>query len=89
MIHNLDIQLNILIKLFLPINLHLTNVFLAWFDPICQQDCTAAVRSSAMLARDLLVGHDGLARLAPQEGRFFGEKQLKKSLLLLESVCEL
>jgi hypothetical protein len=42
----------------------IVNVFIAWFDPICQQDCTAAVRSSALFA--------------PQEGRFFGGKQLKK-----------
>jgi hypothetical protein len=54
------------------------NVSLAWFDPIRQQDCTATVRSSALLARDLLVGRDGSAQLAPQEGRFFGGKQLKK-----------
>jgi hypothetical protein len=55
MIHNLDIQLNILLKPFLLINRHLRNVFLAWFDPIHQQDCTATVRSSALLAHDLLV----------------------------------
>jgi hypothetical protein len=46
------------------------NVFLAWFDPIRQQDCTATVRSSALLARDLLVGTP-----------IFGGKPLKMSLL--------
>ena len=65
-------------NLFILINWHLTNVFLAWFDPIRQQDCIATVRSSALLARDLLVRRDGSAQVAPQEGRFFGGKQLKK-----------
>jgi hypothetical protein len=40
MVHYLDVQLNTLMKPFLLIIRHLTNVSLAWFDPIRRQDCT-------------------------------------------------
>jgi hypothetical protein len=53
MVHNLDLKLNTLIKLFLLIIRHLTNVSLAWFDPIRPQDCIIADQSSALLACDL------------------------------------
>jgi hypothetical protein len=45
MVHHLDIQARILINFFLLLIRHLTNVFLAWFDPIHQKDCTEADQS--------------------------------------------
>jgi hypothetical protein len=60
------------------------NVFLAWFDLIRQQDCTATIRSSALLARDLLllVGRDGATR-TPRGPIFCREAIKKESILLL------
>jgi hypothetical protein len=45
--------LNTLIKLFLLITRHLTNVTLDWFDPIRPQDFIIVDQSSALLACDL------------------------------------
>ena len=45
--------MNILIKLFLLIIRHLTNLSLAWFDPIRPQDFIIVDQSSALLACDL------------------------------------
>jgi hypothetical protein len=43
MVHNLGVQLSILIKLFLLNIRHLSRVFLAWFDPIRPQDSIIAM----------------------------------------------
>jgi hypothetical protein len=40
-------------KIFLLFIRHLTNLSLAWFDPIRPQDCIVADQSSALLACDL------------------------------------
>jgi hypothetical protein len=59
------------------------NVFLAWFDPIRQQDCTEADQSwhcRHHVICYMLRDRDGSELIGPQdqEGRFFGGKQLKK-----------
>jgi hypothetical protein len=53
MVHYLEIELDTTMKIFLLFIRHLTNLSLAWFDPIRPQDCIIVDQSSALLACDL------------------------------------
>ena len=53
MVHYLEIELNTTMKIFLLFIRHLTNLSLAWFDPIRPQDFIIVDQSSALLACDL------------------------------------